>query len=326
MAKNKIAIMAEVSIIVPIYNAEPYLAALLDSILSQDFGDYELLLVDDGSSDGSAALCREYAARDPRIRLLRQENRGVSAARNLGLDHVSPDSRYIYFCDADDTLRPGALRLLVDAMAGGSRDLAIAGYNWYNPDGSVYFEMESSPIETLSPDDTIHKIFIRKDLRTQDVLWNKLFRADLIREHHLRYDEQIHYTEDILFITAYACRIRRDTAYTTTPVYNYCVRRSGAMTSVASRFNTRYLSAMESASKIKKLVFGRTRNFTLRLAALKKYYTPYVGIHEMMEQSGHYDRALHRRLWRQLISDGALLPCMITVLHRHRHQLHHFLP
>lgn len=89
-----------ISVIIPVYNTESYLERCLKSILSQSFTDIELLLVDDGSTDRSGAICDEYAVRDNRIKVLHQENGGVSSARNLGLDQATGE--YVIFADADD--------------------------------------------------------------------------------------------------------------------------------------------------------------------------------------------------------------------------------
>ena len=92
--------MPAISVIVPVYRAEKFLDACVESVLSQTFTDWELLLIEDGSPDGSGALCDEYAAKDPRVRAFHQENGGVSSARNLGLAHA--EGQCIAFLDSDD--------------------------------------------------------------------------------------------------------------------------------------------------------------------------------------------------------------------------------
>lgn len=99
-----------ISIIVPVYNTEKYLSACLDSILTQSFTDFELLLVDDGSTDKSGEICDEYAQKDSRIRVFHKENGGVSSARNLGIEEAVGD--YLHFVDADDIVLSGAYEYL----------------------------------------------------------------------------------------------------------------------------------------------------------------------------------------------------------------------
>ena len=99
-----------ISVIIPVYNAEPYLAHCLDAVLGSAHPDFELLLINDGSTDRSLAICREYARRDSRVRLFSQENQGVSAARNRGLEECAGE--WIVFVDADDVISPAFLGLI----------------------------------------------------------------------------------------------------------------------------------------------------------------------------------------------------------------------
>ena len=113
--------MEKVSVIIPIYNAEDTLTSCVNRILEQTYGNLELILIDDGSMDGSGALCEAYAAKDPRVVVHHQKNRGVSAARNLGLSSCTGD--YITFIDADDAVPLDYLEILVDTCRGA--DIAL---------------------------------------------------------------------------------------------------------------------------------------------------------------------------------------------------------
>lgn len=115
--------MAEISVIVPVYNAGEFVGACIESVVSQTFADWELLLVDDGSTDGSNAICRRYASADQRIKLIEQPNGGVSSARNAGLDRAS--GRYVAFLDADDAFFPDTLSVLYGAAEGDDIDITI---------------------------------------------------------------------------------------------------------------------------------------------------------------------------------------------------------
>ena len=106
--------MPEISVIIPVYKAEAYLAECIDSILAQSFSDFELILVDDGSPDGCAGICREYLKKDSRIRFLQQENRGQAAARNHAM--TVAQGRWICFVDSDDVIHPQYLQVLYDAV------------------------------------------------------------------------------------------------------------------------------------------------------------------------------------------------------------------
>ena len=103
-----------VSVIVPVYNTAQYLPGCLDSILVQTFKDFELLLVDDGSTDDSPAICDAYAAKDKRIRVFHRQNGGVSAARNLGVEQAT--GKWICYVDSDDEVKPDYLEVMVEAI------------------------------------------------------------------------------------------------------------------------------------------------------------------------------------------------------------------
>ena len=109
--------MADISIIVPVYNVKAFLKRCVDSILKQSYTDYEVILVDDGSSDGCEILCDEYAALDERLTVIHQENRGLAAARNTALDWIfeNSESQWLTFIDSDDWVHPEYLRLLLSA-------------------------------------------------------------------------------------------------------------------------------------------------------------------------------------------------------------------
>ena len=116
----------KVSIIVPIYNAQKTLERCIESILNQDFSDFELLLIDDGSKDDSGKICDVYAKKDHRVRVIHKENSGVSASRNLALQEAKGE--YLQFLDADDWITPNATRLLVESLEQNHCDMVIADF------------------------------------------------------------------------------------------------------------------------------------------------------------------------------------------------------
>lgn len=125
--------MPELSIIVPVYKVEKYLPRCIDSILAQTFGDFELILIDDGSPDGCGRICDEYAQKDKRIVAIHQKNMGVSAARNAGLDIAR--GRYIGFVDSDDWIEPQMYEVMMDAIRENGADMAVCGVRYADEDG-----------------------------------------------------------------------------------------------------------------------------------------------------------------------------------------------
>ena len=124
-SENEVVHMPDVSIIVPIYNVERYLSRCIDSILSQSFIDFELILLDDGSPDRCGFICDEYAVKDDRIRVIHQENAKISATRNAGLD--AAEGEWIAFIDADDWIHKDYLKILL-AGALDDTDIVICGF------------------------------------------------------------------------------------------------------------------------------------------------------------------------------------------------------
>ena len=106
-----------ISVIVPVYNTEQYLHRCIDSVLAQTYKDFELLLIDDGSTDSSGAICDEYAAKDARVKVFHKENGGVSSARRIGVEQSHGE--FIYFVDSDDAILPDTLEMMCNYMTNG---------------------------------------------------------------------------------------------------------------------------------------------------------------------------------------------------------------
>ncbi|MCD8077273.1 MAG: glycosyltransferase [Lachnospiraceae bacterium] len=223
-----------VSIIVPVYNIKKYLRRCADSLIGQDYENLEILFIDDGSTDGSESILDEYQRQDPRVRVIHQENAGVSASRNRGLDLARGE--YIQFADSDDWLPVDATRQLVSAAQEQSCDLVIADF--YRVAGSrmsqkgdidedeVMTRMEFAAHMIENPADFYY-----------GVLWNKLFRRSIIERYHLRMDDEISWCEDFLFNLEYI-RYAESFYAIQTPVYYYFKRKNSLVSQGASLSNT----------------------------------------------------------------------------------------
>lgn len=181
-----------ISVIVPIYNAEKLLSRCIDSILAQTYHDWELLLIDDGSSDGSRVICEEYAQKDARIKVFHKPNGGVSSARNYGLDVSSGD--YICFVDADDTIDNNYIH---DLISNADADLVMCGFRssvglHYLP--KAEFFSENSLRERASEIVRSKAIYVP---------WIKLLKRSIIEEHQLRFDTKLRLGEDTTFVYSY---------------------------------------------------------------------------------------------------------------------------
>lgn len=235
----------KISIIIPVYNTEQYLRACLDSVLSQSFADYEVLLIDDGSTDGSGSICDAYAQRDNRIRVFHKENGGVSSARNLGLDNARGE--WVYFVDSDDEMLPGGLQTLADGI-GEDVDLVGGGYEQYWIDGELHEAVKDRSVVTFSQEESLLMLYPGHSLCYSYLgymcLW--LFRRQIIEENRLRFDLTIRIKEDTLFVVQYICQSKRKTRFNSTPVYKYKMRDASAMSGLWTHFNPDYQTSFDS--------------------------------------------------------------------------------
>lgn len=215
-----------VSIIVPIYNAENYLRRCVDSILNQEYTDFELLLVNDGSTDASGDICEEYGDQDPRVIVIQKENTGVSDSRNRALDRAR--GKYLQFLDSDDWITPDATRLFVRAAEEYSCDMVISDF--YRVVGerlSTKGDIEEEGVLTRE-EFAAHMMENPADFY-YGVLWNKLYRRDIVEEHNLRMDTDINWCEDFMFNLEYI-RYAKVFYALHAPIYYY-VKRKGSLAS-----------------------------------------------------------------------------------------------
>ena len=192
-----------VTIIVPVYNAEATLRRCVESVLSQEYADFELLLADDGSGDASGAICDEFAAADSRVRVIHKENSGVSDTRNLCLNRAR--GRYLQFLDADDWITPDATRLLVRAMEDHRCDLVISDF--YRVVGErVSHKGDIDETQVLTREEYAAHMMENPADFYYGVLWNKLYRREIVEAHRLRMDPAISWCEDFMFNLEYIRR------------------------------------------------------------------------------------------------------------------------
>lgn len=206
-----------VTVIVPAYNAADTLGRCLDSVVGQDLGGMEIIVVDDGSTDETSAVARKY----PQISLVRQERCGVAVARWLGIRESRGE--YIGFVDADDFIAPDMMRSMYEAAAGSGADIAVCGSNkvW---NGVVFPHNLYGASEPESGIDAVTRIILRKG---EQSLWNKIFRRSLFREEDLERTRGIRHGEDQL-LAALTIRFARKVVYLP-QVFYYYVQTPGSI-------------------------------------------------------------------------------------------------
>ena len=220
--------MPSISVIVPVYQAEAYLEGCIESVQSQTFTDWELILIDDGSRDASSAICDRCAAEDVRIKVFHKPNGGVSTARNLGLEKATGD--YIAFLDADDRFVPRTLETLWSLRQQAGADSAGCAHTNLWPNGSEATEL-------LLPEGVYDAQGIREkivypllgDRLAQPVfngfIWRFLFSAEIIRSANITFEGA--YLEDELFLMEYFCNAHC-LAVTEQPLYRYLLNPNSA--------------------------------------------------------------------------------------------------
>ena len=185
-----------ISVIVPLYNAEEYLERCVDSILAQTYENIEVILVDDGSTDGSSEICDSYAEEDERVRVLHQENGKQAAARNAGIREAR--GTYITFSDSDDEMKPEKLQIMYDKMIETEADVVVCSFTYVDEKGNV-LPWEVPHYSGESPVDSVEarRIFlISKNI--EGFFWNKLIRADLLKEQEHTFDTHKEAYEDVV--------------------------------------------------------------------------------------------------------------------------------
>lgn len=217
-----------VSIVLPVYNCEKYLRECIDSILAQTYGTWELLIIDDGSTDASPNICDEYARSETRIKVFHQSNSGVSYSRNTGIEASS--GQFIVFCDSDDYLEPEYLETLLQT----ARDHPSYEHIW-----CCFQTVSGSDRENARPNYVLHdpvSFYSVKEIMTLHAMWldtspwNKLFNANIIKQNHLRFAENLSLGEDFLFNLSYLdCSSQQRIAVIAQPLYNYRLRKEDSL-------------------------------------------------------------------------------------------------
>jgi len=246
--------MARVSIIVPVYNAQETLERCIESILSQTYEGFELILVDDGSTDGSTAIVEAYARKDARVRAVHTENKGVSSARNTGLDLAQGD--YIGFADADDWIDADMYARLLGLIERERADIAICGYYTEQISGQDVpaFAAPFLSQRVLSAKQAYSAALAPDGF--QGFLWNKLFHASFFARdgRHIRLDESLHICEDLLCSCICLCQAEK-IVWESAPLYHYAVSENSASHNGFSMRKATLLDARRQISELTRKYF-----------------------------------------------------------------------
>lgn len=241
--------MPRLSVILPAYNAEHFLNRSAGSVLSQSFTDLELIIINDGSTDGTAAICAELLKGDSRVSVINQENSGVSVSRNKGI--AAANGELIAFIDADDTLEPNAYSAMLSSMDESGADCAICGYNLEYTDGTKqaqaldftggdYSIIQKNILLPLLEDRLSKGLFL-------GTIWRYIFRKSRITEQKITFSGA--YLEDELFLIEYFAR-ECSIAAVSDPLYNYLQNPNSVTRRYLAGFVETFLETMRLKKKL----------------------------------------------------------------------------
>lgn len=263
-----------VSVIVPVYNAKVYLERCVNSVLAQEYEEFELILVDDGSTDGSSLICDAYAERDARVRVIHKANSGVSDSRNRAMDEAK--GKYLQFLDADDWLTPDATKLFVQSAERSGCDMVIADFYRVVGDklshkgdiekGEILTREEFAGFMMENPADFYY-----------GVLWNKFYHRELVEKLQLRMDPGISWCEDFIFNLEYIRHCRTIYALQV-PVYYYVKTKGSLVNSQGASINNTIrmkLNVFEYYQQFYKELYDEESYDTIRFQ-LQKFFLTYA--------------------------------------------------
>lgn len=226
----------KISIIVPVYNAAGFLDKCVESVLADPGQDWELILVNDGSKDGSGQLCDNYAASDSRIRVIHQENRGPGGARNKGLENARGE--YLFFVDSDDALNPGALDVVRNALEKWTPD--ILTFDYFSDDGEGHLIPKTA---NFAPDGTSFRTFRLEEyprfLNSMPATWARVWKRSLYIDNGIRYSDRAFYGED-LQTNCKLFALADSIAYLPAGLYRY-LDRPGSLMNTADPVRNRHM-------------------------------------------------------------------------------------
>jgi len=230
-----------ISVIVPVYNCERYLKKSIKSLINQTiFNELEIIFVDDGSEDESALIIQHYVNQHSNMKLIRQSNKGVSAARNRGIEEAAGE--YIAFFDADDIAHMSLYERLLNLIVNNDADLSCVNYSMYFEDG--FKKVHKKKKKKLFFNEEVIKSFFASDMLCNNTV-DKLFRSSIVKDN--LFPEGYSIGEDMFFIFQYLMKTKKVIVDTTESLYLYCIHPQSAM---KSEFSEKYFDTVILSKKM----------------------------------------------------------------------------
>lgn len=273
----------ELSIIVPVYNCIDHLPKLADTLAALEEAEFEVILVDDGSSDGSGDYCDKIALENQRVRVLHKPNGGVSSARNMGL--AAAKGEFIGFLDADDAPKPHMYRLLTESARSCGSDLVMGGYEKADSHGTTPVSLPLEPV--IAERAGIRKVAWSMAFWNAWVdgafhptlygsVWPNLYRRGLIETHSIRFPEGVAIGEDLLFNLEYLFHARK-ISVVNEPLYRYNIANSSATRRQNKSLWQRYCALLDREEALLLSQYGPGQDLNYNLHRQRIYYAVNVG-------------------------------------------------
>lgn len=304
--------MPKISVIIPVYNVEKYLPACLDSLLDQTFEDFEIICVNDGSTDGSGKIMQDYVSRNapgrPRVRAVYQRNQGISGARNSGMEEAEGD--YIYFMDSDDFVHPQLLEIAYTHAKKNKADLT--SFDFFREmvpgeltlDGSKKYE-DIDKIKTITTNNPLKYFKPTSEPRIYYNVWSKLIKRSFIR--NMEFLPDVGYCEDMHFV---ACMLKRKPKTVLIPEKLYFYRKNGASVTNVN-FSEKHLQAHHKALAAVRDEFSGEEYKEEWDFILKNTFADILGkVVKKIENSDQEHRERLLPIWRDMLSDLVKTKCI----------------
>ena len=268
--------MELISVIVPVYNVEGYLKQCINSLLEQTYTKLEVLLIDDGSTDGSSRICDDYSVRDKRIKVFHQENKGLSGARNTGIENMR--GKYVTFVDSDDYVSDDYIKELYRILKETDADIScVSGNKFFGEKIQDIGEKNNEELKTYNRKEAFKRMLYRKDVNSY--AWGKLFKNEVFND--VRFPEGLLF-EDVR--TIYKLYDKADKITISTQRLYYYRQRQGSI--VNSEFTPAKMQQVTASQEIVKFVEDKYPELTA--AAISKCFIAAVDVFRRIPQNTYF--------------------------------------
>lgn len=296
----------KVTVIVPVYNGEKTIQKCIDSILMQSYTDFKIIIINDGSTDKTNEVLNNLYANNKNIEILQQQNQGVSAARNLGLNKVKTE--YVSFVDADDFVDRDFILSLLKGFSKGDIDLSINGIKRYDPIKKINYDYSCYKTGIFSNQHTLNYIFSASG--PKGYLANKMWKTSIIQRYHIELDSTIKMAEDLLFTVTYLL-VARDVWIDNYCGYNYVHRKNSLssgvdLKNIDSKFKDTNINYIRAYLKIIDLLSKSTGTLQSKASAeanLGLIYTTFLRQLNLMGKKDHkFNKKIYAKSKRYFLS------------------------